>query len=119
MSMHAQLELLLEMQDLHSQMEGLREENMREVESDLFDMKIDDALELIAQKLVELEDRLGPDVRRRYRQMNEKGLKAVVPVLAGICYGCFVAVPTAWSSAERNQRIEFCENCGRFLYYVD
>lgn len=119
MSMHAQLELLLEMQDLHSQMDGLRDGNMREVESDLFDMNIDDAIELIAQKLVELEDRLDPEVRGRYRQMSQKGLKTVVPVLAGICYGCFMAVPTSWSSAERNQRIEFCENCGRFLYYVD
>ena len=80
--MHAQLELLLEMQDLHSQMDGLREGNMREVESDLFDMNIDDAIELIAQKLVELEDRLDPEVRGRYRQMNQKGLKTVVPVLA-------------------------------------
>jgi hypothetical protein len=74
--MHAQLELLLEMQDLHSQMDGLREGNMREVESDLFDMNIDDAIELIAQKLVELEDRLDSEVRGRYRQMNQKGLGA-------------------------------------------
>ncbi|MBT8462948.1 MAG: hypothetical protein KJO44_10555 [Gemmatimonadetes bacterium] len=46
--------------------------------------------------------------------------RAVVPVLSGICYGCFVATPTAWSSeAGRNDSIGVCDHCGRFLYYVD
>ena len=117
--MHAQLELLLEIQDLHGQRDGLREESMREVESDLFDMQIEDALRLLDEKLVELEESLEPDVRARYRRMVDKGMRAVVPVLSGICYGCFVAVPTATASeADRNAKIGVCETCGRFLYHV-
>jgi predicted nucleic acid-binding Zn-ribbon protein len=46
-------------------------------------------------------------------------MRTVVPVLQGICYGCFMAVPTAWASeVERNARIDVCQNCGRFLYHV-
>lgn len=119
MTLHAQLELLLEIQDLHSQREGLSEESLREVESDLFDMQIEEALRLLDEKLVELEDRLETDVASRYRQMADKGMRAVVPVLSGICYGCFVAVPTAKASeAGRNLKIDICETCGRFLYHV-
>lgn len=119
MRVHKQLELLLEIQDLRGQRAGLRKGNLREMESDLFEVKIDDAIARLAAKVTELEERLEPSTRRRYRQLTDKGLRAVVPVLSGICYGCFMAVPTAWASGDRNERIEICENCGRFLYHVD
>ena len=58
--------------------------------------------------------------RQRYRRVSRRGQRAVVPVLQGICYGCFMAVPTAWAAeAERNERLVVCQNCGRFLYHVD
>ena len=45
--------------------------------------------------------------------------RAVVPVINGICYGCFTAVPTASMSVlGRNDDVNHCENCGRFLYVV-
>lgn len=118
--MHAQLELLLELQDLHTQKRALSEEDQVEIESELFDVDIDAALATLAEKLVELEERLEPQVRERYRDLVQAVQRAVVPVLAGICYGCFVAVPTAHASAaKRNQTLGVCAHCGRFLYYVD
>lgn len=119
--MHDQLELLLEMQDLQAQKASLeREDPVREVEADVFEVRLEDAIRLLEEKLSELEDRLTPAVRRRYRQVIEKGNRAVVPVLGGICYGCFMAVPTAWvSEAQRHERVAVCQNCGRFLYHVD
>ncbi len=118
--MHPQLELLLEIQDLRSQSVGLHEEPLRAVESKLFEVEIEDAVQRLDEKVIELEERLSPEVRHRYRMIKDKGDRAVVPVLAGICYGCFMAVPTAWASeAARNRRIDVCENCGRFLYHVD
>ncbi|MFQ5688949.1 MAG: C4-type zinc ribbon domain-containing protein [Gemmatimonadota bacterium] len=117
--MHPQLELLLEIQDLRSQRAALQEAPVREVESGVFDVQIDEALSLLEHKLEELADRLDSGVRSRYRQFVSRDIRAVVPVLQGICYGCFVAVPTAVASeATRNQKLAVCENCGRFLYHV-
>lgn len=119
--MHPQLEILLEMQDLRSQARALREEAAeREVESDVFDMKIEEALEHLREKVRELEDRLDPEVRSTYDRIAGQVDRVVVPVLNGICYGCFMAVPRAWASeAKENESVRVCENCGRFLYYVD
>jgi predicted nucleic acid-binding Zn-ribbon protein len=118
--MHVQLELLLEIQDLRSQRAGLRDDALAEMEAGYFEIEIGDAIELLESKLAELESRLDPEVRSRYDTITEHGLRAVVPVLSGICYGCFVAVPTAWASeAARNARLDVCENCGRFLYHVE
>lgn len=119
--MHAQLEILLELQDLRAQKRALEEEGVREVESEVFDMSVEDALEKIDEKLHDLEDRLDDPIAARYRRLGGPGGKrAVVPVVDGICYGCFMRVPTAWASdAERNQELEVCDNCGRFLYHVD
>lgn len=117
--MHAQLELLLEIQDLQAQRDGLAEEALAEVESDVFEMRVQDAVNVLEEKVHELVERLDPQVRTRYRRLSSRGMRVVVPVLQGICYGCFMAVPTAWASeTERNAQIDVCENCGRFLYHV-
>lgn len=119
--MHAQLETLLELQDLRAQKRALEEENVREVESEVFEMPIEEAVEKIQEKVRSLEDRLDDPVASRYRRLGgPAGKRAVVPVVDGICYGCFMRVPTAWASdAERNEELEVCDNCGRFLYHVD
>jgi predicted nucleic acid-binding Zn-ribbon protein len=117
---HAQLELLLEIQDLRTQRHGMTNGTLADVESTVFDMRIEEAIELLDEKVGELEGRLRDTVRERYRRMVDKGMRAVAPVLNGICYGCFMAVATATASeATRNSRLENCEHCGRFLYYVD
>lgn len=118
--MHAQLELLLEIQDLQGQRSGLAEETLGDLESKTFDIHLDDAMVLLDEKLEELVERLEPDMRARFRRMADRNMRAVAPVLNGICYGCFVALPTATASeAERNQKIDLCYHCGRFLYHVD
>jgi predicted nucleic acid-binding Zn-ribbon protein len=119
--MHPDLELLLEMQDLRSQARALREEaGEREVESDVFDVKVEDAMAQLREKAEELKDRLGPEVNTTYERISGQVDRVVVPVLNGICYGCFMAVPRAWASeAKENEEVRVCENCGRFLYYVD
>lgn len=117
--MHAQLELLLEIQDLRAQRHEL-DQDLANVESDVFAIQIDDARTALDDKVMELEDRLDDDVRQRYRLISSKGMRPVVPVLNGICYGCFMAVATARASeAGRNLRVENCEHCGRFVYHVD
>lgn len=119
--MHSQLEILLEVQDLRAQKRALQEEGVREVESEVFEMSVDEAVEKIDEKVRSLEDRLGEPVASRYRRLGgPNGQRAVVPVVEGICYGCFMRVPTAWASdVARNEELEVCDNCGRFLYHVD
>jgi predicted nucleic acid-binding Zn-ribbon protein len=119
--MHAQLEMLLEIQDLKSQRRELSgTPGEREVEEDVFNMKVEEALEELNAKIDEMENSLEPPVRSRYMRLAGKRPRVVVPVIKGTCYGCFVSVPTAQvSDAARNDALSFCESCGRFLYYVD
>jgi len=118
--MHPQLEILLELQDLQSQRRSLQDDSLRDVEETVFDLKPAEALDLLDEKISELTSRLDPPVEKRYRDLTSSLDRAVAPVLNGICYGCFVATPTAWASgASRNDTLGVCDHCGRFLYYVD
>lgn len=122
--MDPQLEILLEIQDLRAQKEALEEEEqegVREVESEVFEVEIDEAIEKLGEKIERLENRLERPAADRYERIGgPSGKRVVVPVVDGICYGCFMRVPTAWASdAERNEQLESCDNCGRFLYHVE
>lgn len=109
----------MEMQDLHTQKRALLEDPTGKVESSVFDLEIEEAVQALDDKIAELLERLDPDVQARYRSIADGRGRAVVPVVNGICYGCFVAVPTAWASeAARNDRVRVCDHCGRFLYHV-
>lgn len=117
--MHPQLGLLLEIQDLQAQRASLVEEPLGSVETEIFAIEVEDALEVLEAKIAELVDSLEPSMRTRYARLAEKKTRVVVPVLQGLCYGCFMAVPTAWASeADRNLQTRVCPSCGRFLYHV-
>ena len=119
--MNSQLEMLLEIQDLKSQRKELEElSEEREVEEGVFAMHVDDALAELGKKIEEMEASLDPRVQSRYRRLVGRRGRAVVPVIRGTCYGCFVSVPTALASdADRNKELRYCESCGRFLYLID
>jgi len=117
--MHAELEILLEMQDLQEQRRALAAGPVRGMEAEVFELEIDGALRLLDEKITELEGRLSPSVHAGYARIAGGATRVVVPVLNGTCYGCFMAVPTSWSAeAGRNDHVRTCQNCGRFLYYV-
>ncbi|HEX7241141.1 MAG TPA: C4-type zinc ribbon domain-containing protein [Longimicrobiaceae bacterium] len=119
--MHPDLEILLEIQDLKTQrkeLEGMTTE--RQVEEEVFNITIEDALLHLDEKIVEMENSLSAPVRGRYTRLSGRRPRVVVPVIGGTCYGCFVSVPTALASdADRNEEIRNCEGCGRFLYLID
>jgi predicted nucleic acid-binding Zn-ribbon protein len=119
--MHPQLEILLEIQDLKTQRRELVETpDEREVEEGVFHVSVDEAVAELDEKIKEMEESLAPQVRSRYQRVAGRRGRAIVPVIRGTCYGCFVAVPTALASdAERNEELRTCENCGRFLYLID
>jgi uncharacterized protein len=115
--MHPQLEILLQIQDLKSQRRELGEHE-REMEEQEFNIDVDAALTKLDARIVELEDELPAPVRGRIRRFAESpGARAVVPVIDGICYGCFSALPTGMmNELQLNDRLSHCDHCGRFLY---
>lgn len=116
--MHPQLELLLELQDLKAQKEEMEvgEESSREIELEVFQVKPDDAAARLQAKIEEMERALDPEIARQYRLVSSRRSRAVVPVLDGVCYGCFMTIPTAITAD--NDSVRWCENCGSFVYVV-
>jgi predicted nucleic acid-binding Zn-ribbon protein len=118
--MDSQVEILLQIQDLKAQRRDLEEGGGRDFQEKAFNLKPDEAIAQLDEKIDELMNELEPAVRRRYDRIATGGQRAVVPVIKGMCYGCFVSVPIAVSSdpAERI-KLRNCDHCGRFLYFVD
>ncbi|HEX6941181.1 MAG TPA: C4-type zinc ribbon domain-containing protein [Longimicrobiales bacterium] len=116
--MHPQLDILLQIQDLKAQRRDLAEaDHERQVEEQEFRIDPDEAVRQIDEKIAELEAELAPPVRARYERVLKGRGRAVVPVINGICYGCFVSIPTALASdIRRNDEIHHCDHCGRFIY---
>src|SRR5690606_9143550 len=119
-AMHPQLETLLEIQDLKTQRSELRDQTReRKVEEELFNIRVEDAVEQLDQKIDEMEAPLDAPGRSRYQRLASRG-RFVVPVINGTCFGCFVSIPAALASdAERHDALRYCDNCGRFLYLID
>ncbi|MFW6206832.1 MAG: hypothetical protein ACOC5J_02755 [Gemmatimonadota bacterium] len=118
--MHSQLALLLELQDLRSQLRELESgERAEEIEAEHFNIDVQQAAEDLREKIAELEDELAPQVARRYRRILKSLDRVVSPVINGVCYGCFVSIPTATArDKDPNEQLQSCENCGRFIYIV-
>lgn len=118
--MHPQLEILLELQDLKTQQRDLEEaaeDSSHEIERKVFRVRPEDAAAQLQAKIEEMEATLAPNIASRYRVILNRRARAVAPVLSGICYGCFMAVPTALPRS--NEELRWCEHCGSFLYFVD
>lgn len=117
--MHPQLEILLQIQDLRLQQRELAEAG-RDVEEQEFNINVDKALDTLNEKIADLENELEPNIRQRYERISTGRGRPVVPVINGICYGCFVSIPTALASdVLYNEQLRHCDNCGRFLYRID
>ena len=118
--MHPELELLLQIQDLKAQRRELLEpDGGRAVEQEEFNIDLDEAISELDLRIEELKQELPPQVRARLNKIDKDKGRAVVPVINGIFYGCFTAVATASMTAlGRNDRVNACDHCGRFLYVV-
>ena len=65
----------------------------------------------------ELAASISKQLLSRYERTAKRLGRAVVPVTGNVCLGCFAVIPTAYTSAENQNRILQCENCGRILYW--
>ena len=119
--MNEQLEILLQIQDLKSKRKDLQEvDAAAKVQEEEFNLDIAEATAQIEAKIEEVVDELEPTVRSRYKRLDQALDRVVVPAINGMCYGCFVAVPTAVATdPEERNKLQNCAHCGRFLYFVD
>lgn len=119
--MNRELTLLLEMQDLNSKVRELRsDEGVVELEIDHFGIEPEEAARELETKVEQLAGELSDPIRRRYQQIVGRVERVVVPVINEICYGCFVSVPAATAGEQDpNASLTSCQNCGRFLYFLN
>ena len=117
--MHAQLEILLQIQDLKAQRRDLADAGTAlTMEQEEFNIDIESALAQLDEKIEEMKTGLEPRIRTRLEKITRSG-RPVVPLINGTCYGCFTTVPTAsLRTLTNNDQVHACENCGRFLYSV-
>jgi uncharacterized protein len=115
-----QLEVLLQIQDLKAQRRELEEgKSERLVQEEAFQLDVETAVARLDAKIIEVTAELSPGVRKRYERVAVHGERVVAPVINGVCYGCFVAIPTSIASdAGERAKLRNCENCARFLYFV-
>jgi len=116
--MNSQLMLLLEIQDLHLLRTALLEEpGFEQVEEKHFNIDPRAAAESLDEKISELKRGLDPAIQRRCERGFPTLGRMVVPVIGGVCYGCFVSIPTS-RTGDGNRSVETCESCGRFIYVL-
>jgi predicted nucleic acid-binding Zn-ribbon protein len=65
----------------------------------------------------ELAGSIEKALLHRYERISQRLGRAVVPITSNVCLGCFAVIPTAYTSMENREKILYCENCGRVLYW--
>jgi hypothetical protein len=122
-TMNPQLQLLLEIQDLRGQYRELGSKEggpgLGSLEREHFGVDPGEARAALDEKIGELVGHLSPRIRSRYEQIAPNRDRVVVPVIHGVCYGCFVSIPTATAGdRELHQDLASCQNCGCFIYVL-
>lgn len=115
--MDPELQLLLEIQDLRAQRRELAEDRGGRMEAETFLIDLEAARAQLDRRVEELVGSLSPTVRARYQRVAPQRDRVVVPVIGGVCYGCFVSIPTATAGDQAvHTRIRTCQSCGCFIY---
>jgi predicted nucleic acid-binding Zn-ribbon protein len=121
--MNPQLQLLLEIQDLRGQYRELGSKEggpgLGSLEEEHFGVDPAQARDTLEEKIGELVEQLSPPIRARFQQIAPSRDRVVVPVIHGVCYGCFVSIPTATAGdRDVHQDLASCQSCGRFIYVL-
>jgi predicted nucleic acid-binding Zn-ribbon protein len=110
--MNEKIRLLVALQDL----DLMIRESKQEEEN--FGFRIQNLEKLIAARQ-HLADQIEVKWLRIYERVSKKYGRAVVPVEAGVCLGCFMGLPTsAQAHPKPGDDVRLCENCGRILYWL-
>jgi predicted nucleic acid-binding Zn-ribbon protein len=115
--MHKDLELLIKLHDLDIMIKEASEEQFASEEQDLgFVLKNRKSL---LQARDSIRDQIPPETLSHYDKLFAKFGRALAPVNQGVCYGCFLQLPTIFvQESKENQGLEICPRCRRFLYWL-
>lgn len=117
--MNPHLVTLLEIQDLTSKARELEAGDLGALERSYFGVEPAEAAARLREKANELEQDLPTPIRQWLRKVAGHVDRAVVPVIGGTCFGCFVSIPTATAGeGDPNEHLRSCETCGRFIYIL-
>ncbi|MEO0234956.1 MAG: C4-type zinc ribbon domain-containing protein [candidate division WOR-3 bacterium] len=118
--MNIQLQYLIQLSDLDTQLEELKNDRIRTKEESLgFRVQ---AKENEINKLREsIRKKIEPDLLNKYDKIQKRyKMRAVAQVNDGVCYGCFTALPTSYvAEGDKNNKIITCPNCGRILFWIE
>jgi len=117
--MNKALEKLISLHDLDVMISDLSNKDISKQEK-----KLGLSPDAAAEQLHKMRDELASTIDRRHRNLYDQLAghygNAVVPVVNQRCCGCFTQLPTAFfASPERNDQVETCPSCGRFIYWCD
>jgi predicted nucleic acid-binding Zn-ribbon protein len=109
--MHKDLELLIKLHDLDTMIRDASEEE------DLgFVFR---NLKSLLQARDSIREQISPETLFHYDKLFAKFGRAIAPVNQGVCYGCFLQLPTIFvQESKENQGLEICPKCRRFLYWL-
>ncbi len=111
--MHKQLESLITLHDLDLLLKGINHEKKAGFE-------VTKHREELLQAREKVMNQLEPNLIARYEKLMDRYPTAVTPVIGGICYGCFVTLPSAFVVRKsKNEEVSTCPNCGRFIYWFE
>lgn len=115
MSAPKDVQLLLALQDLEQMTREAQDATNREaLEKMGFPVTGLDQLKEAHEKL---EARIPRTLVSRYHRLSERLGRAVVPVVDGVCTGCFTNIPSIFTSAVNQDKVVYCETCGRILFW--
>jgi predicted nucleic acid-binding Zn-ribbon protein len=111
--MNRQLELIITLHDLNL----LRNEINGEKKAGFKVQDHENELNTAKEKVLK---ELDTQILKKFEKLADKYPRAIVPVIDGICYGCFVTLPTAFVVRKnKNEEVNTCPNCGRFIYWFE
>ncbi|MBX6332056.1 MAG: hypothetical protein IRY91_09435 [Gemmatimonadaceae bacterium] len=115
--LHPELEILLEIQDLQTLRRDIA---AAEYAAAGIPVDVEAFTQRLTERIAEREAQLSPRTQSVYKRVAKRHERVVAPVLNGVCYACFVHVPTSRGRDKgRNTELRTCESCGRFIYYTD
>jgi predicted nucleic acid-binding Zn-ribbon protein len=112
------LDKLIRIHDLRVMKKEFENEEMASVYKEIgFEIN---QVEMIQEAIDELVKKIDPEIFKIYMRVATKYDRPLVPTKDGVCYGCFVAMPTAEAtSLFKDKEIVKCSNCGRLLYLLE
>jgi len=115
--MHRELELLIKLHDLDIMIRDATEDRYANEERDMgFVMR---NLTSLQQAHDKLREQVAPETLHHYDRLFAKYGRAIAPVSEGVCYGCFLQLPTLFvQESKQNEGLEVCPKCRKFLSWL-